>query len=82
MFFLPTDGNFYEKHGKFLRPDPVQNYNNCMKQVDKSTNLTAQLRPLTDNTQKKQRSYISTFQSLSFSKMVIILASQSSKLSH
>jgi len=53
MFFLPAEGNFCDKHGKFLRPAPVQNYNSHIKQVDKSTNLMAQLRPLTDNTQKR-----------------------------
>jgi hypothetical protein len=40
MFFLPAEGNFYDKHGKFLRPDPVQNYNSHMKQADKSDSTT------------------------------------------
>ena len=40
MFFLPAEGNFYDKHGKFLKPDPVQNYNSHMKEVDKSDGTT------------------------------------------
>ena len=56
--FLPVEGNFYDKHGKFLRPDPVQNYNSQMKQVHQSqttgkNNLTDVIQTLAFERDKK-----------------------------
>ena len=40
MLFLPAEGNFYDEHGKSLKPAVVLHYKKHMRKVDESDSMT------------------------------------------